>query len=88
MKKTLITILVVLALVLALGIAGAVGFIWYRDNHVFVDGDAYDITLRSLDLTGEDISVAYYEELKAKLPAFCISLSVLKEKYKKYFPFI
>lgn len=68
MKKTLITILVVLALVLALGIAGAVGFIWYRDNHVFVDGDAYDITLRSLDLTGEDISVAYYEELKAKLP--------------------
>ena len=68
MKKTLITILVVLALLLALGIAGAVGFIWYRDNHVFVDGDAYDITLRSLDLTGEDISVAYYEELKAKLP--------------------
>ena len=34
-KKTLITILVVIALVLALLVAGALGFLWYRDNHVF-----------------------------------------------------
>ena len=68
MKKTLITILVVLALVLALGIAGAVGFIWYRNNHVFVEGDAYDIATQSLDLTAEDISIDYYEELRAQLP--------------------
>ena len=68
MKKTLVTILIVLVLVAGLGIAGFVGFTWYRSNHVFVDGDAYEITLQSLDLTGEDISVAYYEELKAKLP--------------------
>ena len=68
MKKTLVTILIVLLLVLALGAAGFIGFNWYRDNHVFVDGDAYEITTRSLDLTGEDISVAYYEELQQKLP--------------------
>ena len=68
MKKTLVTILIVLVLVLALGIAGVVGFLWYRDNHVFVEGDAYDITLQSLDLTEKDISVAYYDELQAKLP--------------------
>ena len=43
MKKTLVTVLVVIALVLALGIAGAVGFVWYRNNHVFVEGDAYEI---------------------------------------------
>ena len=67
MKKTVVTILVVVALVLALGIAGAVGYIWYRDNHVFVDGDAYDITLQSLDLTQEDVSVQYYDELREKL---------------------
>jgi len=67
-KKTLVTILVVIVLVLALGIAGAAGFIWYRDNHVFVDGDAYEITTQNLDLTGEDISIAYYDELQAKLP--------------------
>ena len=67
MKKTVVTILVVVALVLALGIAGAVGYIWYRDNHVFVEGDAYDITLQSLDLTQEDVSVQYYDELREKL---------------------
>lgn len=68
MKKTLVTVLVVIALVLALGIAGAVGFVWYRNNHVFVEGDAYEIAAQSLDLTGEDISLAYYEELRAQLP--------------------
>ena len=68
MKKTLVTILIVLVLVVSLGVAGFVGFTWYRNNHVFVDGDAYEITTQSLDLTGEDISIAYYEELKAKLP--------------------
>ena len=67
MKKTLVTILIVVALVLALGVAGVFGYIWYRDNHVFVEGDAYDITLQSLDLTQEDISVQYYDELRAKL---------------------
>lgn len=67
-KKTLVTILVVILLVLALGVAGAAGFFWYRNNHVFVDGDAYPVTTRSLDLTGEDISIAYYEELQKKLP--------------------
>ena len=68
MKKALVTILIVLLLVAALGVAGFLGFTWYRDNHVFVDGDAYEITTQSLDLTGEDISVAYYEELQQKLP--------------------
>ena len=68
MKKALVTILIILVLVLALGIAGFVGYNWYRNNHVFVEGDAYDITLQSLDLTGEDITVAYYDELQAKLP--------------------
>ena len=68
MKKTLVTVLVVIALVLSLGIAAALGFVWYRNNHVFVEGDAYDIAVQSLDLTGEDISLAYYEELRAQLP--------------------
>ncbi len=68
MKKKLIITLVIIVLVLALGVAGAVGFLWYRDNHVFVQGDAYPIGTRYLDLTKEDISIAYYEELQEKLP--------------------
>ena len=68
MKKTLVTILIVLLVVAALGVAGFLGYTWYRNNHVFVDGDAYEITLQSLDLTEKDISVAYYDELQEKLP--------------------
>ena len=68
MKKTLVTILIVLVLVAALGVAGFVGFTWYRNNHVFVEGDAYDITLQSLDLTDQDISVDYYDQLQSQLP--------------------
>lgn len=68
MKKTLVTVLVVIALVLALGIAGFLGYNWYRDNHVFVEEDVYPIDTLSLDLTEQDISVEYYEELQSKLP--------------------
>ena len=68
MKKTLVTILIVVLLVAALGVAGFLGFTWYRNNHVFVEGDAYEITTTSLDLTDQDISVAYYDELQEKLP--------------------
>ena len=68
MKKTLVTILVVLLVVAALGVAGFLGYTWYRNNHVFVGGDAYEITTMNLDLTDQDISVAYYDELQEKLP--------------------
>lgn len=67
-KKTVVTVLLVIVIVLALGVAGAVGFLWYRDNHVFVEGDAYAIDSTSLDLREEDISQAYYDELHSKLP--------------------
>ena len=68
MRNKLVTVLVIIVIVLALGIAGALGFVWYRDNHVFIEGDAYAINETYLDLSGEDISFAYYEELQSKLP--------------------
>ncbi len=77
MKKTLITILVVIVLVLSLGIAGALGFAWYRDNHVFVEGTAYPIAAESFDLREEDISYAHFEELQQKLPDAYILWNVL-----------
>jgi len=67
-KKTVVTILIVVAVVLALGVAGALGFVWYRDNHVFVEGDAYAIDTDRLDLREEDISFAYYHALQEQLP--------------------
>ena len=68
MKKKLVTVLVIIAIVLALGIAGALGFVWYRDNHVFIEGDAYPLNSTQIDLTGEEISIDYYEQLQSKLP--------------------
>ncbi len=68
MKKTLITVLVVIALVLALLVAGAVGYLWYRNNHVFVEGTPYPIDAQGLDLRQEDISFAHYDELTSLLP--------------------
>lgn len=67
MKKCL-TILLVVALVVAAVTAGAAGYIWYRNNHVFVQGDAYPITAQSLDLREQPITKAYYDELHALLP--------------------
>lgn len=68
MKKVLITVLLVIAIVLTLGIAAAVGFIWYRDNHIFVEGKAYAINAESLDLREEDISLGHYDAVHSQLP--------------------
>lgn len=68
MKKVLITVLLTIVLVLTLVIAGAVGYIWYRDNHIFVEGTAYSIKAESLDLREEDISIAHYDAVHSRLP--------------------
>ena len=68
MNKKLIIVLSIIALVLALVIAGAIGFLWYRDNHVFVEGKAYPIDALTLDLREEEISQEHFDELQAKLP--------------------
>ena len=68
MSKKLVTILAVIALILALVVAGAVGFLWYRDTHVFVDGKAYSNREESMDLREETMSVEHYDQLHALLP--------------------
>lgn len=66
--KKLITVLVVILVLLGLAIAGALGFVWYRDNHIFVEDAVYPIHSESLDLRGQDISVEHYDTVSAKLP--------------------
>ena len=69
MRNKLVTVLVVIVVVLALGIAGALGFVWYRDNHVFIEGDAYTRNSRQIDLLDRtDITFAYYHALQEALP--------------------
>lgn len=68
MHKKLITVLIIIVLVLALLIAGALGYLWYRDNHVFVEGKAYPIHSESLDLREQSISFNHYDQLHTLLP--------------------
>ena len=68
MSKKVVTVLAVIALVLALVVAGALGFLWYRNTHVFVEGKAYSNRVDSLDLRQESISIEHYDQLHALLP--------------------
>lgn len=68
MKSKLVTVLLVIVIVLALAVGGVVGFLWYRDNHIFVEGKAYSIHAVTLDLRQEDISTAHYDQVHAQLP--------------------
>lgn len=68
MSKKLVTVLAVIALVLALVVAGALGFLWYRNTHVFVEGKAYSNREDSMDLRQESISIEHYDQLHALLP--------------------
>lgn len=76
MSKKVVVVLAVIVLVLALVVAGAVGFIWYRNTHVFVEGKAYRYDTQTLDLRGESISIEHYNQLHALLPDCTILWSV------------
>lgn len=56
-----------LALMLLVNV-GILGYLWYQNNHIFVDGKAYEIHVRSLDLREEEISFAHFDSLHAQLP--------------------
>lgn len=75
MKKVL-TVLLVISLVLALAAAGGAGYFWYINNHVFLEGDAYPLAARSLDLRAKDISRSYFEQLQELLPDCTITWNV------------
>lgn len=69
MSKKLRTTLIVVILVLALVLGGLVcGFFWYRNNHIFVEGEAYPKTAEYLNLRSTGISVAHYEAVREALP--------------------
>ena len=68
MSKKVVVVLAVIALVLALVVAGALGYLWYRNTHVFVEGKAYSNREDTLDLRQESISIEHYDQLHALLP--------------------
>ncbi len=76
MANKVVVVLLDIVLVLSLLIAGAVGFLWYRDHHVFVEGKADPIQATSLDLREESISFSHYDALQSALPKCTIVWNV------------
>lgn len=64
MRKVLISVIVVLALVLS----ALAGLIWYQASHIFVDGTAYAKNAEVLDLRDQSISEAHYLTVQQALP--------------------
>lgn len=58
---------IVLAVILLVNV-GVLGYLWYQNNHIFVDGKAYEIHVQSLDLRQEDISFTHFDSLHSQLP--------------------
>lgn len=75
-SNKLITILISVAVVLSLLLAAAIGYLYYRNTHVFIEDIAYPKDSKSLDLTGQDISFNHYQMLKEQLPDCSILWSV------------
>ena len=69
MSRKLQTTLIVIAVILALILGGMLfGIYWYRNNHIFVEGEAYPKNAEYLNLRDTGISIAHYEQIRSQLP--------------------
>ncbi len=75
MKKVLVILLVVL-LIIVLALAGACGIMWYRNNHIFIQGDAYPLSATALDLRDKELTVSEYDQIRSQMPQCQISWNV------------
>ena len=66
--KKLIAVLVMIAILLVLFIAGVLGYLWYLRNHLFVEDAVYPLNAMSLDLREQDISIGHYNAVREGLP--------------------
>ena len=67
-SNKLVTVLSIIAAVLALVLAGAIGFVWYQGTHIFIEDAVYAKSAETLDLREEDISFEHFDQLKNQLP--------------------
>ncbi len=68
MKKNTLIVLILIVLILTLGAAAVLGYLWYQDNHLFVEDAVYPLNSESLDLRGQDISFAHYDTVHQNMP--------------------
>lgn len=75
--KVLRGILIALVVILALGLgAVAGGYYWFRQNHVKIGGQVYDLHAQQVDLRGTSITMEEYQDLRQGLPTAVIHWDV------------
>lgn len=67
-KKSVLITLILVILILILTVAGALGYLWYQENHLFVEDAVYPMDAEVLDLRGQDISFNHYDTVHWQLP--------------------
>lgn len=68
MKKKVLITLMAFVLLLTAAVAGALGYLWYQENHLFIEDAVYPADAKSLDLRGQDISFSHYDMVHWQLP--------------------
>ena len=75
-KKTILIVLAVI-LVLALAVAGFMGYrYWYNETHIFIEDAVYEEDASYIDLRGTGASMEHYLQLKAAMPNCVIDWDV------------
>ena len=75
--KALRGVLIALVVLMALGLgAVAGGYYLFRQSHVKIDGEVYDLRATEVDRRGMETSVALYKEIKDAIPAALVHWDV------------
>lgn len=67
-KKSVLIATLLGILIMALAVAGTLGYLNYRETHLFVEDAVYPMDVKSLDLRGQDVSITHYNTLRWQLP--------------------
>lgn len=67
-KKSVLIATLLGVLIVALAVAGTLGYLNYQESHLFIEDEVYAMDSQSLDLRGQEVSITHYNTLHWQLP--------------------
>lgn len=67
-KKSVLIATLLGVLIVALAVAGTLGYLNYQESHLFIEDEVYPMDAQSLDLRGQEVSITHYNALRWQLP--------------------
>lgn len=68
-KKSVLIATLLGVLIVALAVAGTLGYLNYQESHLFIEDAVYPMDAQSLDLRGQEVSITHYNTLHWQLPS-------------------